>query len=272
MNSSKSGKWFEHLLYNLLSKHMKLASKSNTMKLAHFQGLKLQKSTQKIQKIQSQLLKYMEKFFKNIAFFEVVDDHLGRVGISSDVYLYLECGEKVGISLKRNNVSIKSQRPGGIGKQMNFTKEEKKLYKKEYHNLCLDIRQKHLIDKISYNELNFKNKNDMLFKVNSLYFTWIKSSSEENKRFFIKFLLGDADYIIKLDKLDNVNMYKTRIDQTSIISHLYVKNHLLFIKLNDGINLKLRLHTASLKISKTLSFKYDTTICNFDSFAKECQK
>jgi hypothetical protein len=253
MNSKKNGDLFEYMFCAAL----------NSRGITCIKGESTVKKWASTFKIDESCVSNIDTFLSGlnkINSYELTSHTDGKNGVSSDVRLNMEEKQSVGISLKKNNISIKAQRPSSLHKQMGLQISDQ--YKMNYKTLESQVWNE-IKNKTRYNEIEPGKKSEILKRFNDLYYNRIKNATYLEQSKFITFLLGDSDYIIKWEKNGNISVFKTFNEMVlvSIINITKTGNY-IFMDLSNGIKLKLRLHTASSCIKKNLSLKYDTTFCN----------
>jgi len=205
----------------------------------------------------------------NPTHFYMTLDNDGSKGITSDVYVCNETSS-IGISCKRNNLSIKHQRPRALIQHLMLDKETELLYKTEYDKLIGDFfntanSSKHTL----FNQVtNLKNK--LYSDINELACKYISAASDENKLHLIKFMLSANEknsFILHYnDKNKSFKVCKLAISIDTIKSFNVTckKTNYLEIECNT-IKFVLRIHNASSRIKKEVSVKYDTKLLDYDS-------
>lgn len=208
--------------------------------------------------------------------YHLTKDNDGKKGITSDIKIYDSSNSNIiSISCKRNNHSLKHQRPGALPKHLKLSDELSAKFKEEYKNITQQFYKECNNDNNKiylFKDCTLENKNKLYKDVNELVATYLIKSSYEQKLSFIKYLLSMNDenlYILHYsDKSKKANLYKYNTStMTSDINdsiEISRKEHnYIIIKWNNLI-IQLRLHNASSRITKSISLKYDTTLLNFN--------
>jgi hypothetical protein len=205
----------------------------------------------------------------NPTHFYMTLDNDGTKGITSDIYV---CNDttSIGISCKRNNLSIKHQRPRALIQHLMLSKETELQYKTEYDKLIGDFfttsnSAKHIL----FNQVgNLKNK--LYTDINELACKYIYAAADENKLHLIKFMLSANEknaFILHYN--DNNKTFKVcklakSVNAIESFNVTCKKTNYLEIECNT-IKFILRIHNASSRITKEVSVKYDTKLLDYDS-------
>jgi hypothetical protein len=172
------------------------------------------------------------------------------------------------ISVKSNHLAIKHQRPGSLIQQFGISKgtTDDIQYRKEYEEL----------NKLFHRKLQIVNPSAKLFnEVEAIKDTYIyepicskvaekintygeKSSHSSD---FQSFLIGKTDFI-------KIIVYPTKITillfnnlpKSSKMSAEKSSTNYVNVDFHNGIKVKMRLHTASSRISTNLSLKFDSQL------------
>jgi hypothetical protein len=268
MNAAKNGVLFEALVHISLCRIGCIERNGKNVKALNVVDIEKY----------SKLVKKLENTFKSSPFyltssdsFQFIHDHDGKKGISSDVTFFIK-GKRIGISLKKDNSSLKAQRPGALYKQMGVDESINSMeYKNTYKsiiNMIYDSFIKDLKDKEHvFNQVDTKLRLNSMYRINELYYQHLSTSSIDEKYEFLKFIIGDSDYMIKWNsKKDLLQIYNIQtVFQDKSIENITMRDNYIYIYITNGMKLSLRLHTAMSKITKNLSFKYDTILENYNS-------
>jgi len=190
----------------------------------------------------------------------------GISGNVADIELYKNNDEKIGLSCKVNNISIKHQRPSSLYKQCNFDDMYSELYKEEYKKYN-DKWYENTKDKITFDKIDKDEKFKLYGDFNQLTKKYLEKISDIQTQSFYKFLISyEHIYVIHHDSKNNkisiYNYCKTKLPTK--INSISIKDNHLKILFDNDININLRLHNASKTITKSLSLKYDTKVLNID--------
>jgi len=202
---------------------------------------------------------------------KITDPCDGKKGNVSDIELYNDKNENIGLSCKVNNISIKHQRPSSLCNQCGLDNENIKKYKSEYKNYN-DFWFKKINNKINFDNID-KNEKFKLYKsFNKLTQKYLNKLDSNQVTKYYNFLINyNHVYVLKHEtKKKQIKLYDYlyKNSPTKINSIVIKENHII-IYFNNGINVDLRLHNASKKITKMLSLKYDTKILNGEELFKE---
>jgi len=208
-----------------------------------------------------------------ITSFSYMSDNAGKVGISSDILLHTRDNEHIGLSLKRNSQSLKAHRPSNL--------VGANLIRLEQHRVQYKFLNDYWFEKFKLNGYSFykeipkQMKKQMLTDMATLYEEALYSI---DTHLFLKFILGDAHYMIKWSSKRNCQQFvlidlssiKTfhKTMQHSINRRTYNPQIRLFVKKNelDGndpqttVEISMRLHTCKSNIRSNLDLKFDVTI------------
>lgn len=195
--------------------------------------------------------------------YELMKDTAGSRGDSSDIKFKSINDKLINISCKRNNTSIKHQRPNSVHNQLSLNDEASKSFKEKYSALNKKWYDK-LKNNLHFDEMTSESKMNLYTEFNELTTSYIKNT---NIKKFIEFLTskGENKYIAHWnDKSNKLRIYTCK-DIVAKLKDIVVDNNYITIKLYNDVNISMRLHTASKRITKTLSLKYDTQIENIDN-------
>ncbi len=172
------------------------------------------------------------------------------------------------ISLKYNNLSIKHQRPSNLPSQLSLSQQASANYRKQYTKLNESIYQK-IKQYPTFNCVPDKNK---IIKpiIDLAEDTFRKYCNSRVSKNLLSYLTGGKVnkliLMIKDAPKQDIEMYKfTPCDQTLYIVKRINDLNIQIIFGTDYI-FNLRLHTASSRITKSLNFKFDTTLKNMRDF------
>lgn len=189
-------------------------------------------------------------------------DSDGCIGNSSDIELHNEV-EWVSISLKNNNLSIKHPRCSSM--QNHISNKYKGVYAAKYKRINDTYYQLALKTNLSkFSDFSDEDKNNLYTQINNLLIETCKKSILTCK-LIAKFCIGTThthQIIIKNQNNAITCMkYKPMIFDRAIIKNISYNTFILVV---SNIALKFRIHTASSRITPTLSLKYDVTPVNAD--------
>lgn len=209
--------------------------------------------------------------------FTISSDHDGKHGIVSDVIVHGENGSQVGISCKRNNFSIKHQRPQALGKHLALGEAHALDYKDRYKGITTSFYDECVKnDWRVFRAVPRDDKQDLYRRVNELVKTTIMESTEKQHAHLLNYLVSreDRGYVLHvgLDETE-VRLFKYHWGALNSIQSVYWKNReknsTMIVLDASSLQLNMRLHTASSCISRSISLKYDTTIVDMDKICHE---
>lgn len=268
MNCRKSGDAFEYAIVYFLKgikayahdryseeKEKRLLDKWDSMKVP------LRKKLSQAKKIDRAIASIVDST-DIINTYTLVSDDQGRIGDTSDIKIHTSSGKVINISCKNNNLSIKHQRPSNLGKQMNLSDADTRKYREKYMKVNDRYREKWQQYE-RFNQIDKDQKWRLYRRVNKVVRKQIKRSSTDCQEYFVKYLMSaDKDeYIMKWSDQTNTLELVRLHELGKRITDVTVDENVLAIHLED-VKITMRLHTASSKITKTLSLKYDTKIEN----------
>ena len=196
---------------------------------------------------------------------ERLNDEFGKKGDVTDIKI-ITPKKVLNLSFKNNNVSIKHQRPGLTPKRLGFksSDSEYKSFNHEYKLINKNFYDKYnkLIPNLTlYRQIDKNEKKTFLYKpVCNLVSEFInKNSSCSNT--YQNFLISIVEHKqiilwpkkIEIKSFDNIPSSKYMTSQITDLGYVEVNFH-------NSIILRMRLHSASSKISNTGSLKFDTKI------------
>jgi hypothetical protein len=184
---------------------------------------------------------------------KINSDNDGRLGNSNDITLYNGDDKSLGISIKNNNLSIKHPRAGSLSKL--FKNSD---YNKKYNNLNDSWYNGFVKSDIEkFNECEKSSKMDMYNDFVQLLVQEL-SKYESNIINIINFCVSIyTDYILLKCK-NRIRCYKNTIIHSKNFN-VVKKSPNTFLIITDSYTIKFRLHTASSKVTKKLSLKYDVS-------------
>lgn len=211
----------------------------------------------------------MDKFLrdKSILGFEFTTDNDGKSGVTADIKVRVESlGEEntINLSLKRNNHSVKAQRPSGLHKQLPPAGATRYIagYDRFKKYWLKRLAQYKLFSEIpeperakiyeSFNHLYAKFINE--YQPAEALLTFLLSNDEPNR-----FMLEWNDAKRKL------SVYNCSKVQTPTTVYAEVRKNFITLEFFDAdatpfVELSLRLHNASSRITEGFAIKYDTKI------------
>jgi hypothetical protein len=175
---------------------------------------------------------------------------------------------KFNISVKSNHMAIKHQRPGSLIQQFGIPKGaiEDIMYRNEYKEINQNFHT--ILKRINPNAKYFNEVEEI--KNTYIYEPICKKVAEKINifgadthcsSFFQSFLIGKTDFIKVIAYYNKVvilqfnNLPKTPKMTADIYSSNYVN-----VNFHNGIKVKMRLHTASSRITSNLSLKFDSQL------------
>jgi len=209
--------------------------------------------------------------------FYMTTDSDGKHGITSDVYV---CSDtlSIGISCKRNNISVKHQRPRALIQHLALPKEIELQYKKEYdafigdfHNTCCGSDNHTMFRQVS---ATLKSK--LYSDINALACKYVTDAPNDNKLNLIRFILSANEsnsYVLHYnDKRKSCKMCQLAksVDTIETFAVTCRLTNYLDIECN-GIQFSLRIHNASSRRTKEVSLKYDTKLLNYDDVFRQVE-
>lgn len=174
----------------------------------------------------------------------------------------------INISLKNNNDKLKHQRPKALYKQLQLDPDNANVFKQEYQQ----INDKYFHDWTNngitlFKELPSEEKQSMYNDILDLTIAWLLRDPEYIRR-YIRFVTNDhkANHILCWNPLDRqftlIHKHVPSVLSSNINDYkVYKENTFLYISYPSAqFTLKIRIHNASSRITKTLQIKYDTTL------------
>ena len=218
-------------------------------------------------KLRINLLKKISKFIQplQVESFSLLKDTSGIRGDTTDIRLTTANGD-INISLKRNNKSVKHQRPSNLSAQLGTNDNYKLTYRALNAKWYNELQANEI-----FNNVPADRKILMYREFNKLYARHV-NNNQQCRNTFTDFLLSNSiqnKYIVEWNSVKGTvhvydckalnyphTMWAMRVDDTNIMLELFDTDDVPYVALN------LRLHNASGRITKTLSIKYDTKILN----------
>ncbi len=262
MTSRRNGDFFEYSIVYYLSINRINAeddSKESVKRLINSFDLVKTTIAERVK-----LYKLIDRFFnrilkdRKIKSYYLGKDNDGKEGKPEDIYCKLDSDEIIGISCKRNNMSLKHQRPSSLHKFI--CEKHAKTYTEEY-NALNDKWKKELTIYDKWSQIP-KDKKDLLYKeFNDLYMNYL--TKYVNTKDYYNFLFGIENKIIihwvPNKNIINIHDY-TRQNIPESMTTTMDSNNKLQIEFSNNIKATIRLHNASSSLNgNKLSLKYDTT-------------
>lgn len=211
------------------------------------------------------LMKAVSKFISSTLIgataFIMMPDTSGKNADATDIRITSTCDYN--ISLKRNNCSIKHQRPSSLESQLKCKDNE---YKPEYKAMN-DKWYSQIKHHASYCEMDKNTKINMLRDFNNLYAMYI-NDNQCSRNNLINFLVSNEvpnKYIVKWTGKGKLTVYNCTKLVYPTTMYATVDDNYITLEFFDAddepyLEITCRLHTAKKEITKNLSLKYDTTI------------
>ena len=206
---------------------------------------------------------YIKKTYKH-TFDRLIleNDSIGKCGNSSDITLHFG-KEQLRLSIKNNKRYVKSQRPSALPRQCGYrnTTLVAKGYKDQYNKVCSNFYESYKAYHY-FRDIGRDPIKKLYADINTIVSTFLKNTEIKHMGEMFKFVLDDNIQIVNSKK--NIHI----IDFTNIqIPNKYDVsiNRLGYIIINTdtGMSISMRLHTASSRLTKNISLKYDTTVVNY---------
>lgn len=197
-----------------------------------------------------------------ITHYKLTSEYEGKNGSVADIVLVDDQGDKFPISCKKNNMSVKHQRPSNLDKQLHLTDDDSSKYRLEYKQVNDEFYNK-IKECGTFNKICREIKDQLYTQVNDVVMKYINDANTTSVQAFYKFLLSVEEKFIlqyndnakQLTLYDNINVQQP----TKMVAKKKNDNYLI-VECDNGVTLSLRLHNASSKVTKSLSLKYDTKI------------
>jgi hypothetical protein len=234
----------------------KEAVTSDAVNLKFEQEWKLLKEAQRANfiKFAKILSKYFADRIKPESKIIMPNDRTGIAGNVADIII-----DQTNISIKNNRTYAKSQRPIAFPAQLGLDPFDTIIYNMAYG----EIAYQPWIDYggVPCSQIGYKT--EIYCALYSLLQTYLDLATEDQVIRFFKFLSGEPHYqaINTKDHVIIYDMTKKPLP-TSLKTSRDATNGHLIIAFNNNWTYKLRAHTASEKITKSLSLKFDTILVN----------
>lgn len=198
-------------------------------------------------------------------------DNSGRYGIVSDIVI----NQTVYLSIKNNKLYAKSQRPNNLPKQCGFLNNEQSSvdYLSKYKCITDMFYNKHK-NHTYFREIDKQTIWIELYKpIYALVSNFISVCDKSHIKQLYSFLKGETNYWQVLNKPKYVVLYdftKSYHLPTRLTVSYDSKGYIL-LQFNNKHTFRLRLHTASSRLTKNLSLKFDTILINQDELYPKTQ-
>ena len=192
-------------------------------------------------------------------------DSSGKKGDVTDVRITDINGKTINLSIKNNHKAVKHQRPGSLIQQIGILKnsEEDIIYREKLNDIYRDFHNE--IEKLKpvpslFNEVEDLKYPKIYNPVCSLVSQTINKFKDSSilSNHYQKFLIGNTDFYKIIVEKESVDIIKyCNIPSSSRMSSTFSKNY-VFLDFHNGIKMIMRLHTASSRITKNISLKFDS--------------
>jgi hypothetical protein len=255
--SRLSGDAFEYIFVNTLKTNFSLKSlnpytdskeKNLYAKYLHY----AHDHGDKVHKLVEFLTTFL--FHNKMTIYELTNENANKHD-TTDVRLYNDTKESINISLKHNNKSIKHPRPRNLFRQV-ASLYDTPGYIKSYARIN-DIFYTEWKHVRLFKDVPQSNRTELFERVNALMVFHLSACTAEDILSYIYFLTAycyDVHHIIWYkNEYQTLNLNECVSTMKSVVVKIYQKHNFVYI----GDHIKMRLHTASSRISRTLSLKYD---------------
>lgn len=172
----------------------------------------------------------------------------------------------INLSIKHNHSALRHQRPRTTPQHCGFSNgsSESEFFKKQYNEIVSHFTSGVVIGN-KFNELSEGYVEGMLYiPVCELVKNFINTYSVNCTNYLFRYLIGDIDYykIIVDSSLKQIQIQEFNSSSLSYPFDVIVKTERQYVYLNfdNDWKIKMRLHTASSKITKSPSLKFDTQL------------
>lgn len=268
-NGSKSrhvGNMFEYQVCKLLiNRNIRPLNSFTLSKLERFTN-NLEDETKddsrhrKRRELVNQMLDMMNVRLPHTTHFEICHDNNGSNGNAADIVLH---PSNIGLSLKNNNTFIKHQRCNKLYIQLGLMEQDAFLFKQSYQLINNKYVTEWLAKGLSrFNQIQLDQKFELYHEINALTSFWL-SQKREYVYNYLTFVLSPNTYFVNWDarKKQLVVFKYNQLPIESSNVHLKITNRSILVIHYDNLCIKMRLHNASSRLTKTLSVKYSVT-CN----------
>jgi len=196
---------------------------------------------------------YFSKYILPDSKITMQKDYTGVNGKVADIVV-----DHTNISIKNNRTYAKSQRPSSFPAQLGLDYFDTCVYKMVYD----EISKKPWIDYGNSSCSTITYKKELYKEIYSLVKTYLDQANESQVCRFFTFLSGEPHYQV-INTKNNIliyNMIKKPIP--SSLKTYYNKSGYLCVAFNNSWTYSMRIHTASSRITRNLSLKFDTILIN----------
>jgi hypothetical protein len=187
-------------------------------------------------------------------------DAEGKNGNSSDITVGYD-KQFLRLSIKNNKKYAKSQRPSALPRQCGYrsTTIIANEYMTEYNEICSEFYEKHK-DHSYFRDIGGGVKK-LYTDINTTVFRFLRDAETKHMKELFKFLLDDNIQIVNKKDVYINDFTNRKIPDVYNISI----NRLgyIIIKTDTGMVVSMRLHTASSRLTKNISLKYDTVVVEY---------
>lgn len=195
--------------------------------------------------------------------FELLSDNNGKKSDVTDILIK----PNIRLSIKNNKIYNKSHRPSAFGKQAGLDDYNKFLYDYAYSEIIDRFWNMYKFHSI-FKTIGSENiKNELYEPIYELTIIFLHLLSKDEINYYYQFLTGIEPHYQCINMPDKVLIYdytnfnfkpdKIKIRRTI---HNYLIIDFTCLKSNEISSISMRLHTASSKITKNISIKFDVQI------------
>jgi len=272
--SDRNGRAFEYIIVKIISKKNNSAILNESAK--NHQNRDREKFNSCPSELQNDFNSASHKVVKwigeelinpnKIFMVECPSDNDAKKGDVTDIRL-IQDKQYFNLSIKSNHEAYKHQRPETVMNQLGYKKEtsQDKTYRSALKTIKLDFLKEVVSRRISlFNQFSLEEKNKLLYApvIRLIHSRYIEFGEKElaAKNLF-RFLVGNNDFhkIIRKEKSISITHISADAREVKFFSsELDEKPNYLNLRFSNGLSLRLRLHTASSRITKSVSLKFDT--------------
>lgn len=193
-------------------------------------------------------------------------DNMGKQGIVSDVVIVDDMKNDISLSCKKNNLSLKHQRPSNLDSHLQLDEALSTAYREKYKNVN-DTLHKEIQAFKTFKDIPYDKKEKVYGCINKLVIETLQEASQTHVARLYEFIVSVEKKLVLLydSSARQLKVYNYLLQDIPKSMEVTSKNNnYVCIKFDNGLLVQMRLHNASSRITKSLSIKYDTKICNME--------
>ena len=201
--------------------------------------------------------------YKNLEV-SLAQDHAGKSSKVADVII--KGKTTINLSIKNNKDYVKSHRPGGFSNQAKLDKKTSYDYKQEYNQVISLIYKKYENLKL-FKQISINDKKKYIYNpIYDLTEKYLYKLSNKQIEFYFEFLSGSSGFYQCLNTKKEIIIHDRTKQLPKPILLNCSRNNKGYLVVSfefenrDPIKFSMRVHSASSRITKNISLKFDVVV------------